>query len=112
MKILNLILRFFLELCLFIALGYWGFTTSSTPLGKLVLGLGTPLLAILLWSLFVAPKAPRRLADPGRLLLESALFAGGVAALLATGQPTLALVFGGLVAVNLGLLFIFKQRGM
>ena len=48
--------RFGLELAALVALGYWGFTTGGT-LTRIVLGLGAPLLAAVLWGLFVSPKA-------------------------------------------------------
>jgi hypothetical protein len=112
MQSTNLALRFFLELCILAALGYWGFQTGQGAAGKILLGLGAPLLAGGLWWGFVAPKAPRRLPDPARLGLELLIFGAAVAALFAAGLPALGFVFGGLVALNLGLMFAWNQRGM
>jgi hypothetical protein len=41
----NLALRFLLELCALVALGYWGFKTGSGAIAKFALGIGTPLVA-------------------------------------------------------------------
>src|SRR5689334_23481657 len=55
----NLGLRFLLELCMLAALGYWGFQAGDGPVLKIVLGLGAPLLAAVVWGLFIAPRAIR-----------------------------------------------------
>lgn len=108
MNNLNIGLRFVLELCLLVALGYWGFTASQGPL-RWVLGLGLPLFAALLWGLFVAPNSPNRLNNPARLLLEITLFATGVTLLWMAGRHALATAFGILVTINTGLLILWKQ---
>src|SRR4051794_11095392 len=96
----NLTLRFLLELAALVALGYWGFTVGDGPLGKALLTLGAPLAAIVLWSLFGAPRAWRPLTGPWHLLLDAVVFGSAVPALMAAGQPVLALVFGVLLVVN------------
>lgn len=87
---LNLGLRFLLELCLLAALAYWGFQLEGSWLLRVGLALVAPLLAALIWGTFVAPKARRLLDDPWRFLLEIALFALGASALLAAQRPVLA----------------------
>jgi hypothetical protein len=87
MLAINMALRFVLELCALGALGYWGFTTGSGTIGKLVLGLGAPILAAVLWGAFVAPKAARPLQDPAKLLVELVVFGAAAAGLFAAGQP-------------------------
>lgn len=89
-KAVNLGLRFFLELCLLAAAGYWGFQLhQSWPL-RLLAGLGMVLLVAGTWGLFVAPKARRRLADPWRFLLELVLFGLGAGLLVVMARPYLA----------------------
>lgn len=46
--------RFVLELCAVCALGYWGLQTGQNGLMKILLGLGAPLLAAIVWGTFVA----------------------------------------------------------
>ena len=53
----NLLLRFLLELCALGALGYWGFKTGNATITKIVLGVGAPLVAAVVWGIFVSPRA-------------------------------------------------------
>ena len=108
MQAINVTLRFVLELCALGALGYWGFTTGSGAVGKAVLGLGAPLLAAVLWGVFVAPKATVPLQDPAKLLVELVVFGAAAAGLYAAGQSywavALLIVYGvnRLLLVRLG----------
>ena len=102
-------LRFLLELGMLAALAYWGFSEHVGAV-QWILGLGAPGLAALVWGAFVAPKASHPTLDPVRLLIELAVFGSGVAALLASGQTALGLVFAALVIVHLALTFVFGQR--
>lgn len=103
----NLTLRFLLELAAIGALGYWGFRAGSGPLGKAALGLGAPVLAIVVWGAFVAPKASVAVAEPVRLLISLGVFGAAALALHASRQDALVCAFAGLVAVNATLLHGF-----
>lgn len=109
MRVINLGLRFLLEILLLVALAYWGFETHDGAI-RWVLGLGAPIAAALTWGAFVAPKSSRRLADPLRLIVEIVLYGLGVLSLIDASQPTSALVFGALVVINLILLTVWNQR--
>lgn len=89
-QMVNLGLRFLLELCLLAALAYWGFQLDRGWLVRIGAAIGAPLLAAVIWGMFVAPKAAQLLEDPWRFLLEIALFGLGTVALLAAGRPALA----------------------
>jgi len=102
-------LRIALELALLAALAYWGFSEQAGA-AQWVLGLGAPLLVAVVWGRFIAPKASHPTTDRQRLLLEVAVFAAGVAALLAADRTVLAAVFAGLVLVHLSLTFALDQR--
>lgn len=95
----NLTLAFLLELCALAALGYWGFRVGGGPVSKLVLGLGAPLVAAVLWGLFAAPRAPVSIPF-ARLGVQLAVFGSAAVALYATAHPALAVTFVILVAVN------------
>src|SRR5258708_8580199 len=71
----NLALSFFLELCVLVALGYWGFQTGQGTIAKIGLGIGAPVVAVVVWALFGAPNAPRRLQGPCFLIPHSPFFA-------------------------------------
>jgi Protein of unknown function (DUF2568) len=107
----NALVRFGLELCLLAALCYWGFHTHDSLIADLAAGLGAPLLFALAWGAWVAPKAPYRLQDPLRLVLEVAVFTSGTVALLDAGSGTLAALLAVAVAINICLLFLLSQRG-
>jgi hypothetical protein len=99
----NLALKFLLELCAFAALAYWGATIS------IALAIAAPLLAIVLWGLFAAPRSERRLPVGARIPLEMGIFLLSVAALAAAGLPFLAAVLGFAMVANAVLLTAFSQ---
>jgi hypothetical protein len=74
---LNLALRFFLELAVWGAMGYWGWT-QHRGMWRWLLAVGVPLVAMALWGVFRVPGdgGPPVVAVPGwsRLLLEFAQF--------------------------------------
>jgi hypothetical protein len=106
----NAALRFALEVCALAALAYWGFSTNETLAGDLIAGIGAPLAFALAWGAWIAPKAPYRLDDPVRLLLEVTVFAIAVAALANAGSVLLAALLAVAVMVNIGFMFVLGQR--
>src|SRR5260370_5082612 len=73
----NLALSFFLELCVLVALGYWGFQTGQGTIAKIGLGIGAPVVAVVVGPVRSAEfgvAAARSLApDPARALLRLCL---------------------------------------
>ena len=104
MTALNLGLRFVLELCMLVALGIWGFSEN------IVLGIAAPLAAAVVWGLWIAPKASRRLRDPLRLVVELLLFAAAGVALAAADHPLAAAIFLAAVVLSEGLMLAWRQR--
>lgn len=102
-------LRFVLELCGLAALAYWGFTANAGVL-QWVLGIGLPVLVAVVWATFITPNSSSAVGDPGRLLLELAVFGAAVAALAAAGHPRLAIALAAATAVHLVLTFAFDER--
>jgi len=105
----NLALAFLLELCILAALGYWGWHTGSGTVARVALGIGLPLLAAVVWGMLLAPKAAFPLPLPAHLALKVAIFALAALALAAAGRPALAWVFAVIVALNLALLYVWRQ---
>ena len=77
---INLSLRFFLELCAFYSIGFWGWNFGEGVL-KYLLSFGTPLLAAFLWGRFrtkedfvSGKKAPTPISGKLRLILELIIF--------------------------------------
>ena len=102
--------RFVLELCGLAALAYWGFQASESAPMQFLLGLGAPIGFAFIWGAFIGPKAPNRLGDPERLMLEATVFGIAAIALLAADAPVLAAVLMVSFAVNLGLMVFLGQR--
>lgn len=109
LKNANLALAFFLELAVLAALGYWGFSTGQGTLAKIGLGIGVPVLAVVVWALFGAPQAAWRLQGPWFLLLRVAFFGSAAIALFAASQRVLGVVFALVFVVNLTLIYIWGQ---
>ena len=104
----NDVLRFVLELFAFVSLGIWGFVAFPLPWPGVLVGLGAPALAILLWALFVSPKAVFRVDPFGQALVEIAVFSAAAIGWWMLGQPVVAVVLA-LVAAVSGILHGRKQ---
>jgi hypothetical protein len=108
-KYANLLIRFLLEICALGALGYWGFRVGDGATAKIGLGIGAPMLAAVVWGIFVAPKAA--LPVPGwlHLLLEFSVLGSAAVALYAVGRTSLAVVFMLIVVINRILMVVWEQ---
>ena len=100
LALLNLGIRFVLELCLLAAVGYWGFQLDNAWPIRIVAGIGLPLLVAVIWGTFTSPKAPYLLQEPWRFGLEIVLFGLAAAALLATNHTTLGIILGMTFLIN------------
>lgn len=110
LKLLNLGLRFLLELCLLVIFGYWGFKTGSdNTFLKFLLGIGAPVLFAVVWGVFLAPKANIQIGEPWRLILEAVIFSLACWALYSTEKTNLAFAFGVIYLINKILMVIWKQ---
>ncbi|PFK27804.1 hypothetical protein COI93_24500 [Bacillus cereus] len=49
----NLVIRFLLELCALVSLGYWGFQVGKSVYTKFVFCIGSPLMFAILWGVFI-----------------------------------------------------------
>ncbi|GAG01010.1 unnamed protein product, partial [marine sediment metagenome] len=81
---LNLGLKFLLEVSAVGAFVFWGANTGEMPL-NVVLAIVVPLLAVASWGVLAAPKSARRLPLQSRVPFEVTFFAAAVFALLAAG---------------------------
>jgi hypothetical protein len=110
LKTINLGVAFLLELAMLAAFAYWGLQTDASLPLRVVLGIGVPLLAALIWARFMAPKSARRLTGTRYLLLKFILFGLAAIALAVAGQSTLAVVFVVVAVINQLLLVVWKQE--
>lgn len=108
-KSANVALRFLLELCVLVALGYWGFQTGRGLIAKIGLGIGAPVVAAVVWGLFGAPNSLQQLHDPWHLILEMVVFGAAAAALIAAGQRALGVIFALIFVINRVLMYVWGQ---
>jgi len=109
LKILNLAVRFGMELAMLVALGYWGFHTGGSAGMRWLLGIGAPLLAAAVWGLWMAPKASQRLQGGWFLLVELILFGLAGWGLYSTGAKSWTLWLGVVYVINRVLMVVWKQ---
>lgn len=105
----NLVLAFLLELGVLVALGYWGFHTGQGMVVKIGLAVGAPVIAIIFWALFGAPKATWALPGNWHLIVAAVFFGAAVVALFSAGQRQWAIVFALLVVLNHILIYVWAQ---
>jgi hypothetical protein len=87
-------IRFLSEIAAVVAFVWHGWVVTGILIGAGV---------IVFWGVFVAPKAPRRLGDPLRLVSELVIFLGATAAFVEVGQNLVAIVFGVCAVLSAGL---------
>jgi hypothetical protein len=105
----NLALTFFLELSALIGLAYWGFQTGPTSIAKFVLGIGAPLVAVVVWALFGAPRADWHLEGVARVILQILYFGSAALAFYSTGNRFLGLIFALICVLNGVLNYVWTQ---
>lgn len=106
----NLGLRLVLEIAALSAVAYAGFQAADGTWLGWVLAAAAPLAFAAVWGTWVAPRAPHRLQDPIKLVVEVLLFGVAAVALGLTGMTGIAVLFAVFVAGNLALMFYLSQR--
>lgn len=109
LKNINPGISFLLELAMLAGFGYWGFHGDKSVWMKWALGIGLPLIVMVVWGLWLAPKADHRLNIMGGVVLSSILFLLAAAALYNAQQPVLAIIFAAVIVLNQALTLAWKQ---
>ena len=104
MKEANLGLRFALELCLLAALAYVGLQVN------VLLAVVAPVVAAIVWGLFVSPKARYPLSRTWWVAVQGVLFGAAAVGLIVAGNMVLGIVFAVAVVVNLVLVLFWHQH--
>lgn len=103
----NLAVKFALELVAIGAFAYWGANVAG-GLGAVLLAVAAPLVAVVLWGRFAAPRSNRRLALRLRIPFELAVFALASLALIRASSVA-AIAFAAIVLGNALLLTLLDQ---
>ena len=96
------VLAFACELFAFVSLAIWGFAVWPFP-WNIVAGIGAPLVAILVWALFVSPRAVLAVHPFVRAVVELLVYVSATLAWWSMGLTWVGLIFG-VVAVTTGVL--------
>jgi hypothetical protein len=93
-------LAFVVELLALAALAWWGAETGGGLLVRLLLGIGAPLAAAVVWALFASPKAriERSLAEV--IAVKALVLLTAMICVDVVGHRTLAIAFGVVAAAN------------
>lgn len=106
---LNLLLAFLLEIGMFIAYGYWGFHLHVSRVLKFIIGIGMPLIVMIVWGFFAAPNSTAQLHQPYLIVLQFVVFCAASAMLYVSRQRLLATILMVLWAVSAGLAAVWHQ---
>jgi hypothetical protein len=90
------------ELFAFASLAIWGFASWAFP-WNIVAGVGAPVLAILVWALFVSPRAVLAVHPFVRGFAELLVYLSATIAWWSMGQTWIGIAFA-VVAVTSGVL--------
>jgi len=101
------LLAFVCELVAFASLAIWGFALWPFP-WNIVAGVGAPALAIVVWALFVSPRAVLAVHPFVRAVAELLVYVSASIAWWSMGLTWVGLVFG-IVAVTVGV-FAGRRR--
>ena len=107
----NEALAFLLEIAALAVLCWWGFSSGGIFV-RIVLGVGVPLAAAVLWGLFAAPKATFTVPLAGVLLVKALVFGAAAVALYALGPHGLGIGFAVLALLNTALATIDRRALM
>ena len=109
LKGLNVGLSFAIEIAMLAGFAYWGHWVGDGDLVEWILAIGIPVAASVIWGLFFAPKAKRRLSSVSGIGLSLALFLMSAAAVFHAGQFGPAIGMAVLAVVNRALVVLWQQ---
>jgi hypothetical protein len=99
-RIINSALAFFVEIAMVVALGWSGYQVANYRPVQYVLLIALPLFAIIIWSIWAAPRSARRLQRPWLNIFKLLLFSATVILLYKTNHLAAAITFGTVAFVN------------
>lgn len=106
---LNVVLSFLLEIAMLAAFAYASFHLAPDRWLRWVAAVAIPLAAIVVWGLFLAPKASHRVGSSAGIAVSLAMFCLAALALFAARQPVWGAVMLILTLLNRILVFVWKQ---
>jgi hypothetical protein len=98
----NEALAFLLELAMLAGLAWWGASQHASPISRVLLAVGAPLAAAVVWGLLAAPRARFRMPAAGVLVVKALMFVVTAVAVYAAGLHVVAIVVGVIAFLNAG----------
>lgn len=95
-----ILLRFFLEIVILIAIAYGGFHVGSSYLTKILFSIGALVITMIIWGLFGSPNAPFALQGFSRVLLELGILTVAIAFVWNLFNSTVIIVFAIVFVLN------------
>jgi hypothetical protein len=108
-KQVNLAVSFLLEISMLAAFAYWGFHAAANPWLRWLLAIAAPAAAVIVWGLFLAPKARRRVASNVGIVVSFGMFFLAAAGLFVSNQPIWGAAMLIVAAINRALAVVWKQ---
>lgn len=99
-KGINLVIVFLLEVAMLVSYGLYGMTRQWSFLPKLLFTIFIISTAIVLWSIFAAPKSGYRLEMPYLAIFRAGMFLLSAWCLYESGYKNIALVLALLTAIT------------
>jgi hypothetical protein len=93
LKDFNFLILFLVELAMLYNFAVWGFTLKAPTIVRYLVGLGVPIVVIVLWGMFFSPDPALVLVQPWNAIGEYALFCLSASALARAGRVRWAIVF-------------------
>jgi hypothetical protein len=101
----NDVVAFVVEIAVIVLLAVAGFSSGGSGATAVLLGVGLPVVAALLWGAFAAPRA--RVGNAAvRLVVKVLVLGGGVVAGFVVLPAVWAVAFAVVVVVNLALMYV------
>jgi len=99
-KQINGVISFLIEVIMLTAMGYCVYHLPNPFINKYIFAAVVPFLVIILWGIFLAPRAKNRLRQPFRALFKLVLFLICAGLLYQTGHVLAAAAFGSVAIFN------------
>lgn len=106
LRVINLGIRFLLELCALAVACYWGATLRAGGATRLLFAELLPVTVAALWALFISPKATWPAGRHGQAGLGLLVFLLAAGALAHRGHPLMALVLAAVATTSSLLLYL------
>ncbi|WGD38023.1 YrdB family protein [Lysinibacter sp. HNR] len=98
------IVRAIVHLALFVSIAAWGFLAWPLPWPGVAAGIGSILIAVLMWACFLSPRPILAVDVFAQGLVELLLIAAAVVGLIHIGAPIIIPLCIGVVAAVVGLI--------